>query len=283
MLADAGSPTLIHDTNRRARALRAHADACLGSMNDTDRRRADRAAGRHGAFVSKLSLTDFRNYASLSLDLEPGMVVLQRRQRRRQDQSAGGSLVPVAGTGPAARQLCRNRARRRAGGFAVHARLDGRGRRHAKSAPARRRRTPAPEAGRRVRINGATHDSADDLLEWLRVLWITPAMDALFTGPAERPPPLPRPAGAGHRSAATASARSTTRRRCAGRNRLLAEDSRDRAWFDAIEAQMAESGMAIAAARAETGAAAVRDDRQAAGHGPFPQADLSALTGRWKR
>ena len=36
-----------------------------------------------------------------------------------------------------------------------------------------------------------------------------------------------------------------------GRNRLLAEGSRDGAWFDAIETQMAETGVAIAAARAE--------------------------------
>ncbi len=36
-----------------------------------------------------------------------------------------------------------------------------------------------------------------------------------------------------------------------GRNRLLTEGSRDDAWFDAIETQMAETGVAIAAARAE--------------------------------
>ena len=36
-----------------------------------------------------------------------------------------------------------------------------------------------------------------------------------------------------------------------GRNRLLTEGSRDGAWFEAIETQMAETGVAIAAARAE--------------------------------
>ena len=36
-----------------------------------------------------------------------------------------------------------------------------------------------------------------------------------------------------------------------GRNRLLTEDSRDERWFDAIETQMAETGVAIAAARME--------------------------------
>ena len=63
-----------------------------------------------------------------------------------------------------------------------------------------------------------------------------------------------------------------------GRNRLLAEDSRDRAWFDAIEAQMAETGVAIAAARSElvrllsAMLAKLPDD------GPFPRA-LIALDG----
>ena len=36
-----------------------------------------------------------------------------------------------------------------------------------------------------------------------------------------------------------------------GRNRLLTEGSRDDRWFEAIETQMAETGVAIAAARAE--------------------------------
>ncbi len=35
-----------------------------------------------------------------------------------------------------------------------------------------------------MRINGANAKSADALLEWLRVMWLTPAMDGLFTGPA---------------------------------------------------------------------------------------------------
>ncbi|TIP94925.1 MAG: DNA replication and repair protein RecF, partial [Mesorhizobium sp.] len=58
------------------------------------------------------------------------------------------------------------------------------------------------------------------------------------------------------------------------RNRLLAEGSRDGAWFDAIETQMAETGVAIAAARAELVRllAAMIDRLPSAG--PFPQADI---------
>ena len=45
----------------------------------------------------------------------------------------------------------------------------------------------AVEGGRRTRINGAPAKSADAVLEWLRVVWLTPAMDRLFQdGASER-------------------------------------------------------------------------------------------------
>ena len=148
------------------------------------------------------------------------------------------------------------------GGFALHARLDGPDgqvddrHRHAGG-------EAAGEGGRRVRINGAPARSADDLLEWLRVVWLTPAMDALFTGPAgDRRRFLDRLVLAidpGHGQRALDYEKAMR-----GRNRLLAEDSRDGAWFDAIETQMAETGVAIAAARAEMVRPARRHDREAA-------------------
>ena len=131
---------------------------------------------------------------------------------------------------------------------------------------------PGGEGGRRVRINSA-QTSADELLEWLRVLWLTPAMDALFTGPAgDRRRFLDRlvlaiDPGHGRRA-------QDYEKAMRGRNRLLSEGSRDRAFFDAIEMQMVESGTAIAAARAEMVRLlmAMIDKLPAS---PFPQADLT--------
>jgi DNA replication and repair protein RecF len=160
------------------------------------------------------------------------------------------------------------------GGFAVHAELDGsKGLFDIGTGTAGL--DPNSEAGRRVRIN-STQTSADELLDWLRVLWITPAMDALFTGPAgDRRRFLDRlvlaiDPGHGRRA-------QDYEKAMRGRNRLLSEGSRDRAWFDAIELQMVESGTAIAAARAEMVRllAAMIDKLPAS---PFPQADL-ALAG----
>ncbi len=60
-----------------------------------------------------------------------------------------------------------------------------------------------------------------------------------------------------------------------GRNRLLTEGSRDGAWFDAIETQMAETGVAIAAARAELVRLLAAMIDRLPDSGPFPQADIS--------
>ena len=101
---------------------------------------------------------------------------------------------------------------------------------------------------RRVRINGA-EASAATLGEWLSVGWLTPAMDGLFADPAsERRRYLDRlalaldPAHAGHAGRYETGLRE--------RNRLLADErTPDPRWLDAIEAQMAQSGAALAQGR----------------------------------
>jgi DNA replication and repair protein RecF len=129
----------------------------------------------------------------------------------------------------------------------------------------------APER-RQVRINGAPA-SANSLGEWLSVLWLTPAMDRLFTGPAgDRRRFLDRlvlalePSHAHHASRYEAAMRS--------RNKLLSEPDRaDPAWLDSLEAQMAEHGAAIADARART-VAALSERASAAPDDQFARAEL---------
>ncbi|WP_277983737.1 DNA replication/repair protein RecF [Sphingomonas faeni] len=130
----------------------------------------------------------------------------------------------------------------------------------------------APER-RIVRIQGAT-TTANALAEWLTILWLTPAMDRLFVAPAsERRGFLDRltlalaPTHAHHAARYDAAMRA--------RNRLLADEGRpDGDWLSALEAQMAEHGAAVDAARRETVTLlgtrlAEQDD------GPFPRADLA--------
>ena len=129
------------------------------------------------------------------------------------------------------------------------------------------------EATRRLRVNGAPAKSADAFLEYLRVVWITPQMDGLFSGPsADRRRFLDRLVLAVDPSHGTRVLDYEKSMRA--RNRLFEEGRDDARWFDAIEAQMAELGVAIAAARAElvhliTGMMALLP-----ADSPFPRADL---------
>lgn len=227
--------------------------------------------------IGRLKLTDFRNYASLSVDLSPGAVVLTG------DNGAGKTnlleavslLSPGRGLRRAAyAEIVREGA---PGGFVVHARVQG-PQGDAEIGTGAGKADPEGDSGtRKVRINGAPARSADDMLEWLRVMWLTPAMDGLFTGPAaDRRRFLDRlvltidPAH-GRRALDYEKAMR-------GRNRLLAEGSRDGGWFDAIEIQMAETGAAIAAARFEMVRLLRAMIERTPEGGPFPRADL-ALSG----
>lgn len=222
--------------------------------------------------ISKVTLTNFRNYSGLSLDFKPGAVVLTG------DNGAGKTnlleAVSLFTPGRGLRRAPYADVAREGGdgGFALHARLDG------------------PEGqveigtgvsggeggdnGRKVRINGAPARSAEDMLEWLRLVWLTPAMDALFTGPAgDRRRFLDRLVLA--IDAAHGQRALDYEKAMRGRNRLLGEGSRDGAWFDAIEMQMAETGVAIAAARAELVRLLAAMIGRLPADSPFPQADIS--------
>ncbi|HWD66889.1 MAG TPA: DNA replication/repair protein RecF [Caulobacteraceae bacterium] len=114
--------------------------------------------------------------------------------------------------------------------------------------------------------------------DYVRPIWLTPAHDRLFSGPAgDRRRFLDRlvlSAAPGHGSEAAAYEHALRER-----SRLLAEARADPTWLDALEARAAASGARIAVARA----GAVRDiaaEIDARGEGPFPAADVS-LACRW--
>jgi recombinational DNA repair ATPase RecF len=203
-------------------------------------RRARNVAEVH---VSRLALTDFRSYADALVEPGPSFVLLYGENGAGKTNllEAVSLLSPGRGIrGAALSDMARNGG---SGGFAVAARLDqidiGTG--TSGSAPDRRQ----------VRINAAPA-SANSLGEWLSVLWLTPAMDRLFTATAgDRRRFLDRlvlalePGHAHHAARYEAAMRS--------RNKLLAEPERaDPSWLEALEAQMAEHGVQIAEARART-------------------------------
>lgn len=225
--------------------------------------------------LTALGLVDFRNYAALDLRPSADHVVLVG------DNGAGKTNVLEAVS-----LLSPGRGLRRAtldgmarsggpGGWTVSARLAARDG-VVRLGTAFEVGTGEGEArSRQIRIDGEAVKSAEDLIDFLTVLWLTPAMDGLFTGPAsDRRRFLDRFVLAlDPRHGTRVSLFEKTMR---GRNRLLEEERPDAVWLAAIEAQMAELGVAIAAARVETVAcltrliAASRDDGS-----PFPHADLA--------
>jgi DNA replication and repair protein RecF len=99
-------------------------------------------------------------------------------------------------------------------------------------------------------------------------------MDGLFTGPAaDRRRFLDRAVLAIDRQ--HGSRVSGFERAMRGRNRLLAEPAPDRAWLDAIEAEMAELAVAIAAARREWVSLAAAMIAAGDPASPFPAAEIA--------
>ena len=124
-----------------------------------------------------------------------------------------------------------------------------------------------------VRLNGAPQSPAD-LGEIVQMIWLTPAMDRLFTESAGgRRRFLDRLVLGFDPAHARRAARYETAMR--ERARLLKLGPRDPKWLDGLEAEMAEAGTAMAAARAATVARlnAMLAERGRAG--AFPCAQLA--------
>jgi DNA replication and repair protein RecF len=198
------------------------------------------------AALSQLTLTDFRSYASASIEARPGFVLLSGENGAGKTNvlEAVSLLAPGRGLrGAALSEMARIEGE---GGFAVAAKLGdidlGTG------------TLPTAPERRQVRVNGAPA-SVNSLGEWLSVLWLTPAMDRLFAGSTgDRRRFLDRLVLALEPSHAHHAARYEAAMRA--RNKLLAEpDGADPSWLAALETGMAEHGAALAEARARTVAA----------------------------
>ena len=223
--------------------------------------------------VARLSLTDFRSYADAVVSPGAGFVILTGENGAGKTNMLEAVSLLAPGRGLRGAPLAEMARRGGPGGFAVAARLADPG-----SAPgAGIEIGTGIDAGRperrRVVINGAPA-AANSLSEWLSILWLTPAMDRLFTDSAsgrrrflDRLVLALHPGHAAHASRYEAAMRA--------RNKLLAEPPpHDEAWLGALEARMAEHGVALAHAR-ELTVAALAERLEAAPEGPFARAGLS--------
>jgi DNA replication and repair protein RecF len=216
--------------------------------------------------LSRLKLTDFRNYAEAALPLDGRHVVLTG------ENGAGKTnlleAVSFLSPGRGLRRAVLSDVTRvgAAGGFTIFADIDGMD--GEVSIGTGIEPGEGESVARKLRINGTPARSTEELSDHLSVLWLTPAMDGLFTGgSSDRRRFLDRlvlsldPAH-GRRA-------SDFERAMRSRNRLLSEGRFDPSWLSAIEAQMAGLGIAMAAARQEM-LGLLRTLSANSGETPFP-------------
>lgn len=199
--------------------------------------------------ISRLKLENFRNYISCTLDCDDRHVVLTGHNGAGKTNvlEAISFLSPGRGLRRASYDAI---ARQSAdGGWNIYCDLEGASGEVGIGTGVMVNATGV-ENQRRVRIDREPVKSSEELLDHARIVWIIPAMDGLFTGPAaERRRYLDRlvlAVNPGHARAVSSFEKSMR-----SRNRLLGEHTPDESWLDAIEIQMAEHATAIASARHE--------------------------------
>jgi DNA replication and repair protein RecF len=216
--------------------------------------------------ICRLTLTNFRSYRSAVLAPAAGVVALTgpngagktnvleaisflspgRGLRRAQLDEIGfaqGGGEPDGAAGG-------DDSRRRRSAWAVSAEVDG-ALGLATLGTGVEPGTCADALPRKCRIDREPVASAAAFADHVRVVWLIPAMDGLFLGPAsERRRFLDRLVLAV--DAAHGGRVSALERALRTRNRLLESPAPDARWLDAAEREAAEVAVAVAAARAET-------------------------------
>jgi DNA replication and repair protein RecF len=225
------------------------------------------------ARLARLTLTNFRSYRSASLHLESGPVVLVGANGAGKTNLIEAVSFLVPGRGLRRATLDEVAFAEGDGSWAVAGEIEG-----ALGLVRLGTGVEAVHEGesplRKCRIDREPVSSAAAFADHLRVIWLTPAMDGLFSGAAsERRRFLDRlvlaidAEHAGRVSALERSLRS--------RNRLLEEARPDAHWLDAVEHETAELAVAVAALRSQT----VRHLQAVLGAGPpgsaFPVAQIS--------
>jgi len=235
--------------------------------------------GMPSARIRRLTLANFRSYRAAQMDVGAGLVVLLGPNGAGKTNLIEAISFLAPGRGLRRATLEDVAFSEGDGSWAVAAEAEG-----ALGLATLGTGMEQPSAAegaavtRKCRIDREPVASAAAFADHLRVIWLVPAMDGLFNGPAsERRRFLDRlvlAVDAGHMTRVNALERALR-----SRNRLLEEARPDPHWLDAIEHETAELAVAVTAMRAETvsrlqAALAARKDPAS----PFPAAEI-ALAG----
>ncbi|HEY7800947.1 MAG TPA: DNA replication/repair protein RecF [Hyphomonadaceae bacterium] len=239
------------------------------------------AASRPRVCLTRLALENFRNYAAVSLKLDGRHVCLYGANGSGKTNLIEAVSMLAPGRGLRSADLV-DIVRRDPGGLSARS--------WALSADLRdgdvdRKLTLALEldeqsrSKRVAKLDGAV-TTQTELGELVRVIWLTPAMDRVFAGPASDRRrffdrqvlahfPSHGPAGAAYEKAMRQ------------RNALLEQGRVDPAWLDALEQRMAEAGAVMAMHRADA-LTRMQEAIAARPEGAFPKSVLD-LDGRFEK
>lgn len=223
--------------------------------------------------IARLILQDFRTYASLDLTVSRPLVALVGENGAGKTNVLEAISLFMPGRGLRRAELAEMARNEGPGSFAVSVTLDAPYGEH-RLGTGLEPQSEAARASRICRIDGMPASSPTAFAEYLRIVWLTPDLDALFRGPAgDRRRFLDRlvlAVDAEHGTRVNALERALR-----SRNRVLEENPDDRLWLDALEREVAELAIAVAAARRETVerlAALILETREE--DSPFPFATM---------
>ena len=203
------------------------------------------------ARVRRVKLSNFRSYRAASLTIDAALVVLVGPNGAGKTNLIEALSFLAPGRGLRRATLDEVAFVEGDGSWAVSAQVEG-----ALGLATLGTGIEAPASDdttltRKCRVDGEAVSSAAAFADHLGIVWMTPALDGLFAGPAsERRRFLDRlvlAVDGAHNGRVSALERALR-----SRNRLLEQPSPDTHWLDAIEHETADLAVAVAAARAET-------------------------------
>lgn len=262
--------------------------ATVRALPREDQRPTETTRGVGALALGRVDLADFRSYGALRIEVGPTPVALIGQNGAGKTNLLEAISLLAPGRGLRGARLG-DIARRGTGRWSVAATIDGPSgvstigtgieRDAANDADDPEDDSQDMPAARRVvRIDGESVRGPAQLARVACVVWVTPENDRLFIDSASaRRRLLDRMTFALDPEHARRVVQYQKALR--ERSRLLREGQADAAWLGAVEAQIAEAGVAVSAARNE--AAAALAAKLAERDGPFPKAEI-AIQGRFE-
>jgi DNA replication and repair protein RecF len=225
------------------------------------------------AKVRRLTLNNFRNYRAATLEAGSRPIVLYGPNGAGKTNLIEAISFLAPGRGLRRATLEEVACNEGDGSWAVSAEVEGALGLATLGTGIERPAEDVATAQRKYRIDREPVGTAAAFSDHVRIIWMVPAMDSLFTGaPAERRRFLDRLATA--IDSEHASRVNAFERALRSRNRLLEDPRPDAHWLDAVEHETAELAVAVAGLRAET-VGRLRAALSARAQSAFPPVDIA--------